>query len=85
MIAGRKNRRAEVHLSPTQIRILDAYERGQRHKQTAGQLGISISTVKTHVRFILLRMGAASMVEAAYKRRLLVESAKPLRIERSSA
>ena len=57
-------------LTLRQQSILDEFERGAVHKETAAKLGISISTVKTHVRIILAKTGARSMVEAVWRRRM---------------
>ncbi|MDE2104567.1 MAG: response regulator transcription factor, partial [Patescibacteria group bacterium] len=59
-------------LSPTQERILNSFEQGQRHKETASQLGISLNTLKTHVRLILAKTGTRTCIEAAYRRRQVV-------------
>lgn len=75
MIVRRKQERgsratpAGFHLSPQQHRILDQIERGARQKEAAAKLGISVNTLKTYAKLILLRTNATNLVEAAWLRR----------------
>ena len=52
-------------LSPRQIEILDSIARGLTNKEISVQLGISLESVKSHVKVILQKLGAGSRTEAA--------------------
>ena len=52
-------------LSPRQIEILDSIARGLTNKDIASQLDISLESVKSHIKIILEKLGAASRTEAA--------------------
>lgn len=56
-------------LSPIERRITELLERGGAYKQIAADLGISINTLKTHVRRILQKTGLESMRAVSYLRR----------------
>ena len=51
-------------LSPRQAQIAESISRGLTNKELALQLGISLESVKSHVRIILEKLGAASRAEA---------------------
>lgn len=58
--------RAEApELSPRQIEILSLVAKGLSNKEIADVAGVSLETVKDHIRKILERMGASSRTEAA--------------------
>lgn len=52
-------------LSPRQIEILESIARGLTNKEIATQLEISLESVKSHIKIILEKLGAASRTEAA--------------------
>jgi len=52
-------------LSPRQIEILDSIARGLTNKDISAQLDISLESVKSHIKIILEKLGAASRTEAA--------------------
>ena len=52
-------------LSPRQIEILESIARGLTNKEIAAQLEISLESVKSHIKIILEKLGAASRAEAA--------------------
>ncbi|WP_293370654.1 response regulator transcription factor [Nevskia sp.] len=52
-------------LSPQELRVLLQLQGGRLNKQIAGRLGISESTVKTHVSAILHKLGLSSRTQAA--------------------
>ena len=52
-------------LSPRQLEILSLMTHGLRNKQIAHRLGISETTVKTHLRVIYAQLGVTSRTEAA--------------------
>ena len=52
-------------LSPRQIEILESISRGLTNKDISTQLGISLESVKSHIKIILEKLGAASRAEAA--------------------
>lgn len=62
--AGARSQRAEVSLSRREGEILAALARGATTGEIAAQLVISESTVKTHVRHILEKLGASNRAEA---------------------
>ena len=64
-------------LSPRQIEILNSIARGLTNKDIASQLDISLESVKSHIKIILEKLGAASRTEAASiaQRKHLLESA----------
>jgi len=55
-------------LSPTEKKILEVVRRGGSYKVAASNLKISINTLKSHVKRILIKTGAGNMAEAAYIR-----------------
>ncbi len=57
------------HLSPTEKRVLTELESGETYKTAADKMGMSVNTLKTHVRSILFKTGAASAAQAAFFRR----------------
>ena len=52
-------------LSPRQIEILESISRGLTNKEIAIQLEISLESVKSHIKIVLEKLGAASRTEAA--------------------
>jgi len=52
-------------LTPREREILDCLTRGKSNKAIARELGISIDTVKLHVRNVLTKLNLSSRVEAA--------------------
>ena len=52
-------------LSPRQLQILDSITRGLSNAQIAAQYDISMESVKTHVKRLLGKIGAANRSEAA--------------------
>ena len=52
-------------LSPRQIEILESIVRGLTNKDISLQLGISLESVKSHIKILLAKLGAASRTEAA--------------------
>ena len=52
-------------LSPRQIEILGSIARGLTNKEISTQLSISLESVKSHIKIILEKLGAASRTEAA--------------------
>jgi DNA-binding NarL/FixJ family response regulator len=60
------------HLSPTEKLILDGLEKGSSYKEIADILKMSLNTLKTHVKSILLKTGALSSAQAAWLRRQVV-------------
>ena len=52
-------------LSPRQIEILESIARGLTNKEIAAQLEISLESVKSHIKIVLEKLGAASRTEAA--------------------
>jgi len=52
-------------LSPRQLETLNLIAKGFSNKEIAELLGVSLETVKDHIKKILLRMGASSRTEAA--------------------
>jgi len=57
-------------LSPRELQILAMRERGLALKQIAGELGISLNTVKWHLRNILHKTKTLSSLAAIYRVRL---------------
>lgn len=56
-------------LSPTERAILEEFDQGAEYKAVAPKLGMSVNTLRTHVRNILFKTGAHSMAEANFLRR----------------
>lgn len=52
-------------LSPRQIEILESIVRGLTNKDISLELGISLESVKSHIKILLAKLGAASRTEAA--------------------
>ena len=52
-------------LSPRQAEILESIARGLTNKEISSLLDISLESVKTHIKIILEKLGAASRAEAA--------------------
>lgn len=56
-------------LSPTEYEVLQRLDCGQPYKQAASEMKISVETLKTHAKRILVKTLASSMNEAAWMRR----------------
>lgn len=54
-------------LSPRERAILDLLAKGHRYKEVADRLGISVDTVRTHVRHIYAKLEVHSRAEAMLK------------------
>ena len=57
----------KASLSPRERMVLESMAKGLTYKQTAGQLGISIDTIRTHVRRIYEKLHVQSNTEAVAK------------------
>jgi len=51
-------------LSPRQVEILELIARGRTNKDISSQLGISLESVKSHVKALLEKLGASGRTEA---------------------
>jgi DNA-binding NarL/FixJ family response regulator len=58
---------APVHLSPREQNVLDCLAKGLTYKQIANQLGISIETIRTHLRRVYEKLHVQSRTEAVAK------------------
>ena len=54
-------------LSPREREILDAISRGFTYAETAGLLGISMSTVHTHLKHVYRKLAVSSKTEAVFE------------------
>jgi LuxR family transcriptional regulator, maltose regulon positive regulatory protein len=54
-------------LSPRETEILRLTDEGKSYKEIAAQLGISIHTVKTHTKRILVKTAAVCLSQAAFR------------------
>jgi len=52
-------------LSPREVEVLELLVREESNQQIAGDLSISISTVKNHVHHIITKLGVSDRVQAA--------------------
>lgn len=71
-LAGRAENRNS--LTAAELRVLSRFPRGMTNAEIADDLGISVNTVKTHVRHILGKLDSKDRVQAtrtAYERGLL--------------
>jgi len=57
----------ENQLSPREERVLDCLARGLAYKQIGDELGISINTIRTHLRHIYEKLHVQSRTEAVAK------------------
>lgn len=55
---------AVPHLTPREVGVLEALARGRDATRIAGDLGLSVHTVRDHVRALLGKLGARSQLEA---------------------
>ena len=53
-----------AHLSPREQEVLDCIAKGFTYKQTADQLGISIETIRTHLKRVYQKLHVRSRTEA---------------------
>jgi len=60
-----RNIESAPEMSPRQLEILNLIAKGFSNKDIAALLGVTLETVKDHIKKILLRMGASSRTEAA--------------------
>ena len=58
-----------LNLSPKEKLVLQHFDTGLGGKEIAAQLRISPHTVRSYMRSIVLKTGASSMRQAAFKRR----------------
>jgi len=63
MLSSRQQR--PRHLSTRQCEVLRLLEQGHPNKRISDELGLSLSTVKTHVSAILKALGATNRAQAA--------------------
>jgi DNA-binding NarL/FixJ family response regulator len=56
-------------LSPMEKRILGELEKGVSRKEVAAKLNLSVNTVKSHIKSIAFKTGAASVMQAVYLRK----------------
>ena len=68
---GKDREHMRDSLSPRERDVLQLMADGTSTRQIAEQLGISYSTVRTHVRSINTKLGAKSMVNAVVTARAL--------------
>lgn len=54
-------------LSPREIEVLKLIARGRSNQQISRELFLSVSTVKKHVRHVVLKLGVSDRVQAAIK------------------
>ena len=57
----------QVHLSPREEGVLELLAKGLTYKQIAGQLNISIDTIRTHLRRVYEKLHVQSRTEAVAK------------------
>ena len=57
----------DVCFTPREVELLDLLRRGLQNKLIAYQLGISESTVKAHLRSIMMKLKAKNRTQAIYK------------------
>jgi DNA-binding NarL/FixJ family response regulator len=57
----------QPHLSPREEAVLDCLAKGLTYKQIADQLGISIDTIRTHLRRVYEKLHVQSRTEAVAK------------------
>ena len=62
-------KRVEAHLTGREQQVLKCFERGMYDKQIAGELGVALSTVKTHARGIYAKLGVGTRTAAIYRAR----------------
>jgi len=62
-------KRVEAHLTGREQQVLRCFERGMYDKQIAGELGVALSTVKTHARGIYAKLGVGTRTAAIYRAR----------------
>lgn len=55
-----------TNLSNRELEVLSLVANGQRRAAIASHLGISVSTVKTHVTSIYRKTGAGTLAQAVY-------------------
>jgi RNA polymerase sigma factor (sigma-70 family) len=58
---------AETHLSPREQTVLDCLAKGLTYKAIADQLGISIETIRTHLKRVYQKLHVRSRTEAVAK------------------
>ena len=56
-------------LSPREMQVLDLIARGFTYAEIAGQMGVSLTTVQTHVRNVYGKLGVHSKTEAVFEAR----------------
>ena len=61
-----ENQRGKSLLTPREDQILRFVGRGLRNRDIAQRLGISRRTVESHVRHVLLKLGARHRTQAIY-------------------
>jgi DNA-binding NarL/FixJ family response regulator len=57
----------ELRLSPRQAEVVGLVLRGMRDKQIAAELGLSLPTVRMHLRHVFGRLGVADRMELALR------------------
>ena len=62
--ADRRGTARSCHLTRRQLEVLLLLAEGKKSREIAGELGISVHTVRTHIQGILRTLGAANRLEA---------------------
>jgi DNA-binding NarL/FixJ family response regulator len=62
--SGARGPAADAGLSPREMDVLRGLTRGLAYKQVAGELGVSIDTVRTHIRGVYRKLQVHSVAEA---------------------
>ncbi len=64
-------RASPANLTPAQVRILAAMQRGSLNKQIAHEMGVSEATIKGHITMIFRKMGVTNRTQAVLAARSL--------------
>lgn len=64
LVAVVARRQQASDLTPTELRVLQRFPRGLTNAQMAEDLGVSVNTIKTHVRHILAKLESEDRMDA---------------------
>lgn len=64
--------RSDIHLTPTQLKVMRGVHSGQLNKQIAHELGIAEATVKAHMTALMRKLNVRNRTQVAIAAQNLV-------------
>jgi DNA-binding NarL/FixJ family response regulator len=65
LTGDRRRHRGPMNLSPSELRVLEQLPLGRMNAEIAADLGLSVHTVKSHLRNLIVKLGCRDRAQAA--------------------